>query len=269
MRIPLYHSFVCVCVDGRRVPTDRPRSAKESAMLAHMMARVTPRCAACLAVPAIAKSNPQMLAHLAPPRREILHIPAAAAVAKVAGLAAVKKVTVSKVLGRIGPEKAIKDLRKLNNHLRERSAGLKYSSEIADAAEQSLDALELSLDAVRGEERVQRLWAWYTSLEKSNPTLADAVFKSWLEVLPGMRWASALLKGTPKPEREQDGSQRLRVSDSAMGASESVSPGKIGSDEHVSSALGRLQRSHPDIFATYHVILVPKQDEIDSDGPAR
>jgi hypothetical protein len=206
---------------------------------------------------------------LAPPnsRRGIVHIPAMAAMTKLAGMAALKKVAVSKILLRVGPDKALHDLRKLNAHLRQRSEGVPYTAEVADAADRSLAALERSLETVKGEERVQRFWSWYQSLEKKNPTLADAVFKTWLEVLPGMRWANVVLKGTPAPQQVASGSDLASDAAKPPGDSDpsiSVKPRDqppVGSDKHAAATEQMLRRSHPEVFADYHVILVPRGEE--------
>ena len=206
-----------------------------------------------------------------PTARGIVHVPALAAMAKLGGLTALKKVALSKVLQRVGPEKAIRDLRELNSRLRQSSERVPHSAQLADAADQSLAALERSLQAVKGEERVQRLWAWYTSLEKKNPTLADAVLKTYLEVLPGMRWANVVLKGTPPPQdASSSGSSEAVSSDSArplsdLAAGTSASPleqAAVGSDEHAAALLQHMRRSHPEVFSKYHVILVPREDEV-------
>lgn len=207
-----------------------------------------------------------------PTARGIVHVPVLAAMAKLGGLTALKKVALSKVLQRVGPEKAIRDLRELNGRLRQSSERVPHSAHLADAADQSLAALERSLQAVKGEERVQRLWAWYTSLEKKNPTLADAVLKTYLEVLPGMRWANLVLKGTPPPqdasssgssEAVSSGGGARPLSDLAAGTSaRPLERAAVGSDEHAATMLQHMRRSHPQVFSNYHVILVPREDEV-------
>lgn len=187
--------------------------------------------------------------------RGLLHLPALATVAKLGGAAAIKKVAISKVLQRIGPEKAIGEMRALNQKFKSAASGVPYSSELAEATEVSLTALERSLTSAKGDDRIQKLWAWWGDLEKKNPTLADAVLKTFLEALPGVRWANAILKGTPKPAID---------SDAAPPQHESVAGLTAGSDEHAAVMLRRLQASHPEAFVDYHVLLIPR----DKDTPS-
>lgn len=180
-------------------------------------------------------------------RRHILHIPVLAAGAvKVGSAMFLKKVAASRVLQRIGPERALAELRAANIKLR--SGGI-YSSKVADAAEESLTVLEEGLAGVKGEARVQKLWSFYQSLEAKNPTLAQAVMKTWLDTLPGVKWANALLKD----------------SNSSTGSQSSSTPtaddGVPGSNAHAEKMISRLRASHPDLFAHYHVVLVPRGSE--------
>ena len=127
-------------------------------------------------------------------QRNLLPLPAiAAAAVKFGGAAMLKKVALSKVIQKVGPDKVLGELKTLNGRLR--SSGGRYGADVADAAEDSLSALERSLTTLRGDERVGALWGWYSRLEKDNPTLAAAILKSWMETLPGAKWASALMPG--------------------------------------------------------------------------
>ena len=128
-------------------------------------------------------------------QRNLLPLPAiAAAAVKFGGAAMLKKVALSKVIQKVGPDKVLGELKTLNGRLR--SSGGRYGADVADAAEDSLSALERSLTTLRGDERVGALWGWYSRLEKDNPTLAAAILKSWMETLPGAKWASALMGGS-------------------------------------------------------------------------
>ena len=197
-------------------------------------------------------------------RQYVLHVPALATVAKLAGATAAKKVAFSQVIRRVGPEATLSEIRKMNQRLRSST----YGEEVANAADASLDALEHSLKAVQGNERVQLLWSLYTQLEKQNPTLADAVFKTWLDALPGVRWANALLKGTPSPsgrDGKLDGSKDQHAASSSeatfvkeAAAAPPSSAACPGSDEHVAATIERLHMTHPEIFELYHVALIPR-----------
>ena len=88
--------------------------------------------------------------------RNVLHVPALASIAKFAGFAAVKKVALSRVLQKIGPEKAVSQMRSLNQTLKKEAAGMGYSAEVVAAADKSLDALETTLAAVKGDSRTQQ-----------------------------------------------------------------------------------------------------------------
>lgn len=182
-------------------------------------------------------------------RRGILHVPALAAAAKFAGLAAAKKVAFSRVVQRVGPERALQELRKVNSVLKEEAkrSSLPVGAEVAAAADWSLDTLERSLGALKGEARVQMLWAWYDDLEKRNPTLAAAVLKTYFEQLvPGVKWANMVLKGTPKPAP-------VEAESGPSAATESTDD-----DGRIADAIKKLHVAHPEVFDDFHVVLVPK-----------
>ena len=184
--------------------------------------------------------------------------PVLAAAAKFAGAAAVKKVAFSRVLQRVGPENAIKELRRVNGKLRE-SSQHKGLLEASDAADWSLDTLERSMGALKGDERVQAMWAWYDQLEKRNPGLATAVMKTYFEALPvfggGVRWANTVLKGS---------STSTSTATAADGAARSGSAreARPESDPNVAAAIEKLHTAAPEVFRDYHVVLVPKDEPV-------
>ena len=69
-----------------------------------------------------------------------------------------------------------------------------YPQSVAAATDTGIDALETSLKGIKEQEQLQSAWKWYERLEKENPTLFNAVLKTYLDTLPGMKWAYALLK---------------------------------------------------------------------------
>ena len=200
-------------------------------------------------------------------RRGVLPLPAlAAAAVKFGGAAMLKKVALSKVIQKVGPQRTVTELRKLNERLR--SSGGRYSSKVADAADESLNALDGALDTLRGDERLGAVWAWYATLEKNNPTLAAAILKTWLETLPGMRWASALMSGSPS---SSSNAQKLDNAEGGGGGGGgggagggggigSVDSASVASDEHAATLIQAIRESHPQIFEAYHVVLVPRDD---------
>ena len=178
----------------------------------------------------------------------------------------------SQVLQKVGPDKTIGELRALNEHLRR--SGVRYGSEVADAAEESLNVLERSLANLKGDERLGALWGWYSTLEKSNPTLAAAVLKTWLETLPGMKWASVLMSkgssaGVSGGSSSDDSKGRGNGDNGGGGRSGSgggnsstteAADGEIAS--RASSVLEAIRSTHPGVFDKYHVVLIPREDAI-------
>lgn len=193
-------------------------------------------------------------------RRSLLPVPAlAAAAVKFGGAAIFKKVALTKVLQRVGPEKTIGELRGLNSRLRK--SGVRYSAEVSDAAEESLNVLEGSLANLKGDERIGALWAWYSTLEKSNPTLAAAVLKTWLDTLPGMKWAYVLMsKGSGGGDSNR--SNDIGNSNSSSGdAADRIADAPDSVSARASSVLEAIRTTHPRVFEEYHVVLIPREDE--------
>lgn len=116
--------------------------------------------------------------------RSIIHIPAAAAAAgvgKVAAVWAMKKMAVTKVLQKVGTDRAIEQLRSANKSLQEQGV---YTESIGRATSSALDVLESSLKNVKEQEQVAAIWKWYERLEKDNPTLFNAVVKTYVGEWP-------------------------------------------------------------------------------------
>ena len=181
-------------------------------------------------------------------RALVFHVPVLTGAAKVAGLAAgvaVKKFAVTKVLQKIGPQRAVQELRDLNRNLQSRGV---YSSMTAKAADESIDALDGLLKEVREDERVTMIWNWYVELEKRNPTLAAAVVKSYLESMPGMKWASVLLKDAKPTDKS--------VEETAAGTT-TGGPLDEAEVKKQSSLLQRMHAQFPEL-TNYHVVLVPR-----------
>ena len=127
------------------------------------------------------------------PNRGVLPVAAIAAGAVKFGAAAVlKKIALTKVVQKVGPERALTELRGLNQKLK--GSGVKYSGEVASAADASLNTLEKP-EALRSDSGVA--WAWYSTLEKENPTLAAAVLQR-LDTLPGVGCLCADERGAKK-----------------------------------------------------------------------
>lgn len=186
-------------------------------------------------------------------QRNLLPLPAiAAAAVKFGGAAMLKKVALSKVIQKVGPDKVLGELKTLNGRLR--SSGGRYGADVADAAEDSLSALERSLTTLRGDERVGALWGWYSRLEKDNPTLAAAILKSWMETLPGAKWASALMGGS--------NTSNSGTSDTGSGSGRQV---EQEDDSNASSIIRALRETHPAVFEEYHVVLVPRDRTVETD----
>lgn len=203
-------------------------------------------------------------------RRGLLPLPAiAAAAVKFGGAAVLKKVALSKVIQKIGPDRTLHELRAMNGKLRAKGV---LNDAVADAAEESLQALDRSLTSLRGDERIGAVWAWYTTLEKSNPTFAAAILKTWLEGLPGIKWASAVLNAAPKPP---DGLLARGASDggasdsgSSHGAAASNAASVDGDAAHA-AVIQELRKSHPALLDRYHVVLVPREDGVDVEATRR
>jgi hypothetical protein len=187
--------------------------------------------------------------------RGVLPIPALAlTAAKFGGAAILKKLALSRVIQRIGPDRAIGAARALNQQLR--SSGVRYSGEVADAADESLLLLERSLGALRGDERIGALWSWYSTLEKNNPTLAAAVLKTWIESLPGVKWASTLLSTPSEASKPSDGSGGGATSTDGSATRAEADT----ADLRASALVQKIRESHPEAFDDYHIVLVPKAD---------
>ena len=193
-------------------------------------------------------------------RNLALPLPAfALAAVKFGGAAILKKVALSKVMQKVGPDKILGELRALNNQLR--LSGVPYGAKVADASEESLNVLERSLTNLKGDERVGALWTWYSTLERKNPSLAAAVLKTWLETLPGMKWASVLMsKGSGS---SGNGSSSTRSDTSSSSSAEAASRMDASDEASVraSSVLEAIRKTHPDVFKEYYVVLIPREDE--------
>ena len=171
---------------------------------------------------------------------------------KFGGAAILKKVALSKVMQKVGPDKILGELRALNNQLR--LSGVPYGAKVADASEESLNVLERSLTNLKGDERVGALW-------RKNPSLAAAVLKTWLETLPGMKWASVLMsKGSGS---SGNGSSSTRSDTSSSSSAEAASRMDASDEASVraSSVLEAIRKTHPDVFKEYYVVLIPREDE--------
>lgn len=219
---------------------------------------------------------PHMRAHPRLARTLVLHVPALAGAAKVAGVATtllMKKFAVSRVIGKIGPERAIKELREMNADLQRR--GL-YSESVGGSADESLSALEGLLKDVREDDRVAVVWSWYEELEKRNPTLATAVMKSYLDAIPPLKWANVLLKGakpSAKGPAEGGGHEHEHAT---KGAAEggghdhehATTSGRWASAGNVDEAkqvnlIKAMHAAFPEL-SNYHVVLVPREDTRES-----
>ena len=189
------------------------------------------------------------------PSRGVLPVAAIAAGAVKFGAAAVlKKIALTKVVQKVGPERALTELRGLNQKLK--GSGVKYSGEVASAADASLNTLEKSLEALRGDERVGALWTWYSTLEKENPTLAAAVLKTWLDTLPGVKYAYALMSDGAKKKAAVEASSSSSSTDG-----QATVIGSGASDERASAILQAIRESHPGLEEEYHIVLIPKEKD--------
>ena len=173
---------------------------------------------------------------------------------KFGGAALLKKVALSKVIQRLGPDKVVRELRRQNAKLR--NSGVHYSADVADAAEESLNLLERSLLTLRGDERVGALWGWFSSLEKNNPTLAAVILKTWLETLPGMKWASAMMAGSNSSGSNPDSVQ-------SVAEEAATAKGANGDLEHA-AIIAAIRKTHPQILEDYHLVLIPRDRTAES-----
>jgi hypothetical protein len=206
---------------------------------------------------------PLFTSHRLHRRNLALPLPAfALAAVKFGGAAILKKVALSKVMQKVGPDKILGELRALNNQLR--LSGVPYGAKVADASEESLNVLERSLTNLKGDERVGALWTWYSTLEKKNPSLAAAVLKTWLETLPGMKWASVLMSKGSGSSASGSSSTGSDTSSSSSSSSAEAASRMDASDEasvRASSVLEAIRKTHPDVFKEYYVVLIPREDE--------
>lgn len=160
---------------------------------------------------------------------------------KLGAAGVAKNLALSKIIQRIGTERVVIELRALASTLHSRGV---IGKSTYDSADEGLIKLDHSLRNLTGEQRVQRIWKWYVDLEKKNPSLASSVLKLWLDSLPGVKWAGALLKEAPKKELPS-----------------APLPGEVGSEEHAAAVLKALEATHPQHFIDYHVVLVPRDKE--------
>ena len=236
-------SAVCVRARARARRGARRAAARTSREIAfRMRSLVGPALCSQLVAPALRTFMQR--------RSLIVHVPVLAGAAKVgtaAAALAAKKFAVSRIVGKLGVERAFQELHKLNRAL-ERSGA--YSPEVATAAADGLEQLDRSLAGLKEDERVKVAWQWYEGLEKNNPTLASAVLKTYMETLPGARWASAVLKGTPS--READGSAQEHAGGSSDGD-------EADGGEPALSLVRRLRAQHPEL-SKYDIILMPREE---------
>jgi len=205
---------------------------------------------------------PLFTSHRLHRRNLALPLPAfALAAVKFGGAAILKKVALSKVMQKVGPDKILGELRALNNQLR--LSGVPYGAKVADASEESLNVLERSLTNLKGDERVGALWTWYSTLEKKNPSLAAAVLKTWLETLPGMKWASVLMSKGSGSSASGSSSTGSDTSSSSSSSAEAASRMDASDEASVraASVLEAIRKTHPDVFKEYYVVLIPREDE--------
>ena len=144
--------------------------------------------------------------------------------------------------------------RRLSNVNRELLRLGVYSTNVADSAEQGLQALGRSVKGLKESEQLQKAWDWFEKLEKNNPTLANAVLKTYLETVPGAKWAGALFRGMPSPlphevSPDEHGSTNVPLADEM--------------DDKTVSLIKKLHQQHPEL-ADYHVILLPRESLSDA-----
>lgn len=87
------------------------------------------------------------------------------------------------------------------------------------------------------------------------------VLKTWLETLPGMKWASVLMsKGSGS---SGNGSSSTRSDTSSSSSAEAASRMDASDEASVraSSVLEAIRKTHPDVFKEYYVVLIPREDE--------
>lgn len=166
---------------------------------------------------------------------------------------AVKKLAVTKILQKVGPEKAVDSLRGVNAKLRQSVPA--YGHSAADRAEEGLTALEEGIKGVRGHEAVAKAWVWFERLEKDNPTLANAVIKTYLEGMTPLQWARVVLSGVTTTE-----SAAPAEGASAGGSGANSAARGNGASRSGAELLDLLHEGHPEL-KDYHVILIPKDAE--------
>ena len=124
--------------------------------------------------------------------------------------------------------------------------------------------LEKTLGTLRGDERIGALYAWFATLEKNNPTLANVVLKTWLEALPGVKWATTILGPSSSSSSSSSGDAKTESASDPVAASNLSGAVEL---QHT-AVLEAIRETHPDVFDAYHVVLIPKEKVDDATGPS-
>ena len=165
--------------------------------------------------------------------REVVHVPVIASAAKVAGGLLLKKFAVSRVVQRLGAQRVLQELRDLNRSLQRQGA---YSVSAADQADEGIARLSESVAGLTEQERVRAVWSWFDGLDKSHAPLANAIVKTYLETIPGVKWAGSLFRSTAKPEAS-DAATEAKAAPIASGVE----------TEQVESLVKKMYAAHPEV----------------------
>lgn len=181
-----------------------------------------------------------------PSRSLVLPLVGAGAGKMVAALA-LKKLAMHSILRKLGAERAIGELRRLNDRVRSSSPD-SYSPHLHQQVDTSLVQLEAQLVRLRESERIQAAWSWFESLEKDHPSVARVIMKSYIESFAPVKYWGALMRSTPKPDCEAAKYAAAREDASALRESAA----------RETEMLRKIRAAVPEVFGEYHVVLIPK-----------
>jgi len=121
------------------------------------------------------------------------------------------------------------------------------------SVDDGLQRLDSAITAAEENEQVRRAYEWYSTLEKSNPTAAGILLKTYLESLGPVKWVTALLQPSVSAGGEHGrGAAHSRPSGTAASVVEPLA------GEEYERLLKIMCEAAPEL-RDYHVILVPKE----------
>lgn len=185
--------------------------------------------------------------------RGVFHIPLLLGV-KILAAFTIKKLAIVAIVNKLGVERTIALFRQINQTLYDTQRHI-YGQTIYETVCRGIVTLENTIKSMRESEKLNAIWDWVQSMEKSNPTFTSAVMSSYLDKFPPYKWMKTVMREA-EGKREEDDTKTASSTTNAQMASMSEADYK--------ALMTRMNAAFPEI-KDYHVVLIPKAP---SDGAA-